>query len=265
MNTNQPELKGKVLLSIITVCFNSASTIIDTLNSVKQQKDTRFEYIVIDGGSSDGTVSILQGYLDIIDVYISEKDNGIYDAMNKGLKFSCGRFVLNLNSDDYLEKDAIKIILNNLENLIEMDCCIVSGVTKVFNSKNSKIAQLKLTPELYAFRYKFNPFPHPSTLISRNILLKCDGYNGDYRIAADYDMFLRASLLNPSFYFIDSIISNMRSGGVSGENQKLSTLLLHQIELFRIQYKYISIIKSALYLFSRLFKLLIKKLIRRVP
>jgi glycosyltransferase involved in cell wall biosynthesis len=113
MNTSQAELKNNVLLSIITVCFNSASTIIDTLNSVRQQKDTRFEYIVIDGGSNDGTVSILQDHLDIIDVYISEKDNGIYDAMNKGLKFSCGRFVLNLNADDYLENNSIKIILNH--------------------------------------------------------------------------------------------------------------------------------------------------------
>jgi glycosyltransferase involved in cell wall biosynthesis len=263
MNISQSSSKDIPLLSIITVCFNSATTIRDTLNSVRQQKDSRFEYIVIDGGSNDGTVEILQDNLNIIDVFISEKDNGIYDAMNKGLQLSNGRFVLNLNSDDYLAENAISVVLCHLENLVKMEWCILTGITKIVNCDKSEVARLKLTHKSYANRFKYNPFPHPSTIISRDILSKCNGFNSAYRIASDYDMFLRASLLHPKIYFIDDVISNMRSGGISDESQKLSILITHQLELYKIQSSYISNIKSIYYLAARLSRVIVKKIIQR--
>jgi glycosyltransferase involved in cell wall biosynthesis len=261
MNINRFSTENSTLLSIITVCFNSATTIRDTLDSVRQQKDPRFEYIVIDGGSTDDTVGVLNANADIIDKIVSEKDNGIYDAMNKGWQLARGRYVLNLNSDDYLANDALKIIFFHLEQSGKPENYILSGVTKIIDDNKLEIVRLKLTPKLYANRYKFNPFPHPSTIISRDILLKCNGYNNLYRIASDYDMFLRASILNPTLLIIDDPISVMRSGGISDENQKISVILSHQLELYKIQSKYISKFKSTLYLVSRLTRLLMKRII----
>ena len=99
-------------ITIITVCMNSVNTIEKTIRRVIEQEYSDLEYIVIDGGSTDGTLEVLRQYESYIDKWISEPDNGIYDAMNKGIELSTGEVIAFLNSDDWYEKDAIKIVEN---------------------------------------------------------------------------------------------------------------------------------------------------------
>ena len=100
-------------ISIITVCYNSEKTIERTISSVITQSYRNYEYIIIDGLSSDKTIYIVKKYSEDNNIFfISEKDNGIYNAMNKGISFATGDIICLLNSDDWLEKDALKIVAN---------------------------------------------------------------------------------------------------------------------------------------------------------
>ncbi|HRP58868.1 MAG TPA: glycosyltransferase family 2 protein, partial [Vicingus sp.] len=104
-------------VSIITVCYNSEKTIEDTIKSVANQSYPNIEYIVIDGGSTDNTLAIIDKYKDKISTVISEKDHGIYDAINKGIKLATGDIIANLNSDDfYIDSDVITDVVATFEN-----------------------------------------------------------------------------------------------------------------------------------------------------
>ena len=252
------------LLSVITVCYNSANLILDTLASIRSQRDPRFEYIVIDGGSTDGTLKILNDHSDIINTIISERDAGIYDAMNKGVRLARGRYILNLNSDDYLEAGSILIILNHLQKVGAPHNYIYTGATRLVDKNRNEVTRLMLSEMTYAGRYKNNPFPHPSTVISKDLIDKCNGYNCDYKIAADYDFFLKALLFNPKIHITSAIISNMRPGGASDEFRGLSAVISHQLELYKIQSKYISNYKAINFLIDRTIRLVIKKIIKWV-
>lgn len=263
MNTSQSELNSEVLISVITVCFNSARTITDTFCSIREQLDSRIEYIVVDGGSTDGTIEIILEYLDTIDHWISEADEGIYDAMNKGVRLSHGRYLLFLNSDDYLHGGAIMRILDTLQIQGRPVNCILSGITRIVNANKTEVTRLTLNASRFGNRYKFNPFPHPSSIVSRDVFAETHGFNCEYEIAADYDFFLRALLLNPNIILIDAVISNMRMGGSSDEYGPFRQILRHQIELCKIQSQYVSPFFAAYYLISRLVKLTAKRSIKR--
>lgn len=97
-------------ITVITVCLNSAETIEKTVKSVAAQECSELEYIVVDGGSTDGTLDILKKYKSAMDILVSEPDQGIFDAMNKGIGLSTGDVIAFLNSDDWYEKDALKIV-----------------------------------------------------------------------------------------------------------------------------------------------------------
>jgi glycosyltransferase involved in cell wall biosynthesis len=217
---------------------------------------------VVDGASADGTLDILSKNRDIIDVLITEPDGGIYYAMNKGLSLSRGRYILYLNSDDYLEDGSIRVLLEYLETAGRPDNYVLIGATRLVGYNKTEIARLKLTDSSYDGRLKNNPFPHPSTVISKKLLDKCNGYNCDYKIAADYDLILRAIRFKPSMHVTDAIISNMRVGGASDEFGKLSTVISHQLELYKIQSNHVSKVKSIFYLMDRALRLAIKRIIQ---
>ncbi len=109
-----------MLFSIITVCYNSEKTIERTIKSVLNQTESNYEYIIVDGGSTDKTLDIVKNYEDAFNgrlKYISEKDNGIYDAMNKGIGMAKGELIGLINSDDYYELDALENIKKEYEKL----------------------------------------------------------------------------------------------------------------------------------------------------
>lgn len=255
------ELSSGPLLSVITVCFNSSATISETLNSVRNQKTHLVEYIVIDGKSTDGTVDIIKRNLDIIDKFVSEPDEGLYDAMNKGGFLARGQFLLFLNSDDHLRQGALGAIFSVLDGVADWDGCIVCGVTVKLDKKNREVGRLALSESRWMKRYRFNPFPHPSTLVSRDLFLKCGGFDCSYSIAADYDFFLRALSFGPKVLVFDDVVSYMREGGASDELVDFARLFHHRKEVFNIQRRYIPACLAGYYSVAKTTRTFTKKVV----
>ena len=164
-------------ISIITVCFNSEATIENTLKSVGEQTYKDIEYIIIDGGSTDGTCGIIERYLPYITTFVSEPDNGIYDAMNKGLDRATGDYVLFLGSDDRLmDKDVIKNVVNKIStnkgDVFYGD--VYREVRKDYYC--GKFNRYKLAVKNISHQAIFYPI----------FIYKKNRYNTDYSVFADY-------------------------------------------------------------------------------
>jgi glycosyltransferase involved in cell wall biosynthesis len=202
------------LISIITVCFNSETTIKKTIESVLNQEYNFFEYIIVDGNSSDSTLEIINEFnSDNRISVISELDNGIYDAINKGIRNAKGEIIAILNSDDFY---CNKIILSKIVegftqeiDLVYSDICFINQNGKISRYFSSKYFNK------YFFYFGMMP-PHPSIFVRRKIYEKLDLYKTDYQIAADFDFFLRVFLFsdyNAKYLPMLSVIMN--EGGAS--------------------------------------------------
>ena len=218
------------LVTVITVVFNGAATIEDTIRSVIEQNYKNVEHIIIDGGSTDATLSILRKYDGNIDYWVSEKDAGIYDAMNKGIELARGDYVGMLNSDDYFANP------NALENIVT--CLKANNVDAVF-SRLDIVDPANLSRVLRRYRIsKFSPFmlrigvmpPHPTGYCKKSCYENAGLYRTDYRIAADFEMLVRLLLKHHiSWKFIDETTIKMRSGGLSNSGTKASWVANREI------------------------------------
>jgi len=209
---------NKPLFSIITVSFNSAKTIERTIISVINQtyKD-KIEYIIIDGGSTDGTLDIIKKYSDKISYFVSEKDNGISDAFNKGIRASHGEIIGIINSDDWYEPDALEIIAK-LDKENNTDFYVGSLKYWLSNDKNIIIKPDINYKRIITF---FMPhLGHPSTFVKKSTYNDIGTYNTKYKYAMDYDLFLRGYLNKKNICFTYKIIANMFTGGVSHVNKE---------------------------------------------
>lgn len=203
-------------ISIITVSYNSAQTIKDSIESVLSQDYPNIEYIIIDAGSEDGTVEIVNSFGASVQYFISEKDDGIYDGMNKGISAATGDFVGILNSDDFYPNTSV-----------------ISEVAKVFSSTNcdsvyGDLVYVKEDNIKKIVRYwqsgKFSiaklkkgwMLPHPTFFLKRKLYSKHGLYNTSLKSAADYEMILRLLYkYNISVRYIPLILVKMRLGGMS--------------------------------------------------
>lgn len=205
-----------VKVSIVTVCFNSGSTIQDTIESVLRQTYSNIEYIIVDGASTDNTMQIVSRYSTRIAKIISEPDKGIYDAMNKGISLATGDVVGILNSDDfYSYADAVSDIANVFAR--SSSDIVYGNLVYVAPSEPSIIVRnyssTKFKP--WMLRFGWMP-PHPSTFIKKSIYNKYGLYAADYKTGADYEMFVRLLLLhNVSYTHFDKTIVHMRTGGAT--------------------------------------------------
>ena len=209
-------LSNNPLVTVITVVFNGATTLEHTIRSVIEQTYDNVEHIIIDGGSTDATLDILRKYEDNIDYWVSEKDEGIYDAMNKGIALAKGDYIGTLNSDDFFATSSA------LEKIIA--CFQESDVDAVF-SRLDIIDSANLDRVLRKYRIsRFSPFmlrigvmpPHPTFYCKRSCYEKAEPYRTDYRIAADFEMLVRLLLKHHvTWKFINETTVKMRSGGVS--------------------------------------------------
>lgn len=199
-------------VSVITVCLNSNETIEQTIRSIIGQTYKDMEYIIIDGGSDDGTKEIIERYRDHISVYISEPDEGIYDAMNKGIRMSTGQIIGIVNSDDWLEADAVETVANVFET---EDTDIVYGnVNEIKN--NRPVSVLRSVDKLDDDNvWAEMPVWHPATFISRDVYERIGGYSTRYRISSDYDFIIRCFLNHERFFYLDKVLSNFRNEGLS--------------------------------------------------
>ncbi|MCK4799036.1 MAG: glycosyltransferase [Spirochaetes bacterium] len=236
-------------ISIITVVYNSKNTIKETIESVLHQDYPLIEYIIIDGQSNDGTLDIIKMYKDKISKLISEKDNGIYDAMNKGIKLANGDIIGILNSDDIFENNKV-----------------ISKVVKIFktNSINSLYADLKYvnrydTDKIIRY-WKSSPFiknsfkngwhpPHPTFFVKKEIYEKYGYYNLNFKISADFELMLRfLERYNISTYYLPESIIKMRIGGKS--NMNIFNILLGNINCYKA-FKFNNVNISLFYPFFR--------------
>ncbi|MDR0580026.1 MAG: glycosyltransferase [Campylobacteraceae bacterium] len=197
------------LVSVITVVFNGVNYIEDTILSVLNQTYKNMEYIIIDGGSTDGTVDIIKKYENKITFWISEKDNGIYDAMNKGTLKSKGKWLNYMNcGDKFYTKDTVQKVIN----YINLDTVVVYGNTEiVFDKCNKYVSYSKKDGHKY-----HHQFMHQSAFIARSIALKYP-YDINFKIAGDTDFFAKLYNKQYKFQHINLIISSFVVNGISSK------------------------------------------------
>lgn len=231
MKTNQ----STPFFSIITVCRNSEKTIEQTIKSVLGQTFKNLEYIIIDGASDDNTLSIINKYRDQIDVVISEADDGIYDAMNKGIALSKGEVIGIINSDDWYEANSLELVAEAYEKSDKRK--VFHGLCKYYeNGREGKIL---------AYHHDVIPkmmIAHPTVFVPSFLYEKFGVFNVEYKVSADYELILRFFTKGVQFYRIERVLANFRSGGISdGKSSKADIAkiqLLHgQISLARYRIK----------------------------
>lgn len=207
-------------VSIITVAYNAEKTIEDSIQSVLEQKYDNIEYIIIDGASTDRTLSIVKKYEDRISTIISEKDKGIYDAMNKGVKAATGDIIGILNSDDfYIDSNVITDIVNSFNDSIDG---VYADLVYVEGDDTSKIRR-KWESGFYhhgAFKKGWMP-PHPTFFVRSKVYSDFGHYALNLRSAADYEFMLRVIHKHRiKLNYLQRIIVKMRVGGESNASFK---------------------------------------------
>ena len=210
------------ILSIITINLNNSIGLQNTLTSIQQQKCDYYEHIIIDGGSNDKSKKIIKQYSIInphLSYWISEQDNGIYNAMNKGILQAKGEYLLFLNSGDYLEPN----ILNKIKQEITGEGIIYGDLYYISSENQEKTLITFPDPPLNASLVISRDFylPHPASLIKRQ-LFDNELYNEHYKIISDWDFWVKCIILkNCTTKHISMPISNFMEGGISSTNQEL--------------------------------------------
>ncbi len=214
------------LISVITVCYNSAATIRDTIESVFNQTYIPIEYILIDGNSNDETLNIIKSYeekfkkKEINYKYISEVDKGIYDAMNKAIGLTKGNIIGILNSDDWYEKNAlneIKTLYNKQDGL----SIYVGEMNRVNKHKIPYKVNYNIK-NISSVIHKAMPINHPASFVHKDVYTKIGLFDIQYELSADYDFIFRAYNSGISFLFTDKVIVNMRNSGATSQIENLS-------------------------------------------
>lgn len=209
-------------ISIITVVYNNDKTIKDAINSVLNQNYQQIEYIIIDGASKDSTVSIIKEYQSQITKFVSEPDNGLYDAMNKGVRLATGDVIGILNSDDlYQDKNVISAVMNEFIKNEKVDLVYGDLVYVKQNDTNNVIRNWrskKYYPDFFEDGYV--P-PHPSLFVKAKVYQEAGLFKLDYKLAADYEFMLRIfKLYNYESTYLSRIMVRMRLGGETNKSLK---------------------------------------------
>lgn len=216
-------------ISIITVCYNSSSTIEKTILSVKYQTYKDIEYIIVDGNSKDSTVEIIEKHTDIITKWISEPDKGLYDAMNKGIEMSTGDFIGILNSDDIFNSNLVIEEVVNFHKKFDLEASVGNIVQHKENGKIVRLYSSKYwNPE--KLRIGFMP-PHPSIFFKKDLFKKYGEYDLGFKIGADYELITRFFLKNKiSWKYSGITTTSMLVGGLSSSGSSSYKLITKEIQ-----------------------------------
>lgn len=234
-----------IKVSIVTPCFNSAKTISDTFNSIMEQTYRNIEYIIIDGGSTDRTMDIVHNYENRFHIpirVISEKDNGIYDAMNKGIKIASGNIIGIVNSDDWYEPDTVENVVRSYQgNKYE----VVYGMKRVIERGKEKAIDFKHHDFLHE-----QMICHPTCFVTHSVYKDFGAFDIKYKSSADYDFMLRIfDSGKVTFTPVYKILSNFRTGGMSYSQKAFRETLSIKMKYGDINRKsyYSKLLRSYLY------------------
>ena len=207
-------------LSIITVTYNSAKTLSDTLNSVASQNYKNIEHIIVDGGSSDNTLSLLKKYPFSKKKIFVKKNYGIYKSINYGIEKATGDFVALLNSDDfYQSNDTISKIVKKIKKNRKYKI-FLGNVVYFSNFNYYKIKRYYNVENFKPSHMVFGLMPaHPASFIHKDIYKNISKYNEKFKIASDFDFFLKTLFIKKiPFKFLKETVVRMRTGGISDQN-----------------------------------------------
>lgn len=209
----QAPLESGGLVTVITVAFNSVETISRTIDSIAAQTYPRVEYIVIDGGSVDGTLEVLRQREADIDIWLSERDRGISDAFNKGIALASGQFISLVNSDDWIDTDHIARAIACLQ---ETGADFAFGNLMVHGPGSAPQYVIDGDPHYASrIRHSMPALSHPSVVCRREVYERHGLYDRELRIAMDYDWLLRGYKRGVRGRYVPQITSHMGGGGVS--------------------------------------------------
>jgi glycosyltransferase involved in cell wall biosynthesis len=211
-------------LSIITINWNNASGLKKTMESVINQSCQEFEYLIIDGGSTDGSVDVIKKFEGFPNLqWVSEKDNGIYNAMNKGIRLSKGDYIQFLNSgDSFVDKDVVKKILEEIENNGYPDI-LVGNLLEDYGTKRLRETHGNRNPDLWFFFSR--SIHHNSSFMKRNLFEEYGVYDENLRISSDWKWFLYVvgiKKIKPVFVNVDVVLFNMEGVSVTNQDRLLN-------------------------------------------
>jgi glycosyltransferase involved in cell wall biosynthesis len=213
-------------LSVITINLNNAAGLTKTIDSVINQSFTDVEYIIIDGGSTDGSLDIINKYSQKLSYWISEKDTGIYNAMNKGIRKARGHYLMFLNSGDWLLNPGV------LEEAFKSsgNADILYGNTINYNGAKGEYKEVRF-PEILTFDYFLtSSIPHPSSLIKRELFEKYGLYNENFRIVSDWEFFVLTIIkYNVTYFHLELPVSVFDTNGIS-ENPANKQLMVSEVK-----------------------------------
>lgn len=242
------------LVTIITVCLNSQSTIRETVESVINQTYENIEYIIVDGGSRDKTLDIIREFEDHIWKWISEPDEGMYDAINKGLSLANGDIIGIINSDDYYARDAVGAVVEASLDHPEVDV-FFGNLNMLSKEDDGSYEEIKGSLEGLSKDMTLN---HPTCFLRREAY-EGRAFRTDYRIVADYELMLRLRKEGARFYHIDKPLAFFRYGGVSSIGTREYFLELYSLKR---EYSLISATQFGRLKMSLFVKTALKKLLR---
>ncbi|MBL9150049.1 MAG: glycosyltransferase [Phycisphaerae bacterium] len=205
------------VVSVVTVCFNSAKTIADTIAGVRRQTYAPIEYVIVDGGSTDGTVDVIRANEDVVAYWRSERDGGIYDAFNKGIALARGECIQIINSDDWMEPDQVERAVSALQRT---GADFVHGDI-VLHGWRGQDVRIGGDPHWDLRVRRTMPSLHQATVLARRRVYERVGlFRTDLRIASDYDWFIRVARAGLVGAHDPTILAHMRAGGASTTRQR---------------------------------------------
>ena len=209
------------MISIITINYNNKEGLQKTIQSVVAQTATDFEYIVIDGGSTDGSKEVLENYTQGINYWVSEPDKGIYNAMNKGILKARGEYLLFLNSGDILYNPDILI---KIQPILSTDLDIYYGDLLYILNGVEHIT--KFPKELHFGYFYEQSLPHPATFIKKDLFNRVFYYNENLKIVSDWEFFICAICkFNATYLYVDRVVSKFEVDGISCDPKNKSILI----------------------------------------
>lgn len=199
------------LVSIVTVTYNAEAFLEETIQSVIAQDYPSIEYVIVDGGSTDGTKAIVDKYRDHIDIFVSEADNGIYDAINKGISLSSGRMIKIQNADDLLLPGAVSAAMEELGRYPPDEPLVVIGYSRVIDTSGKTLGRITGKPIIIGLA----TINHPGWFATRSVYEMHGLYSLDYRIASDYEYYLRLKTAGVRMVWIPRDVACYRQDGAS--------------------------------------------------